>query len=85
MFKTVAQLKEFILWAKAQKVQEIHVGKVAVVFSAYAIAEAAVDEPSDFIKPRTPNEERDTSKTLVDDVPEMADNDEELLFYSSKP
>ncbi len=84
MFKTVAQLKEFILWAKSQKVQEVHVGKIVVVFSPYALAEAALDEPNMYDAPRPPTEERDTSKTLVDDLGEMPDNEEDLLFHSSK-
>lgn len=81
MFKTVDQLKEFIIWAKKQKVQEVHVGKVVILFSTLALTEDLTSEPDYEPKPTT--EERDTSKTLVDDEPEQPDNEEELLFYSS--
>lgn len=84
MFKTVAQLKEFILWAKAQKIQQISVGKTVVVFSDYALAETVSNELDRQYSPSTPTEERDTSRTLTDDEPEMADDEDALLFHSSQ-
>ncbi len=85
MFKTVEQLKEFIIWAKDQKVQEVHVGKVVVVFSALALTESLYNEPEHYDTQKPQTEERDTSKTLVDDEPEAADNEDDLLYYSSRP
>ncbi len=85
MFKTVKQLQDFILWAKAQKIREVHVGKIVVVFSEFALAEAMADSTLDDLHaPKPKTEERNTSKTILDEPGDEPDNDEELLFHSSK-
>ena len=86
MFKTVEDLKDFILWAKDQKIQEVHVGKTVVVFSALALTEDLYGS-ADYASPPSPKtstEEKDTSRTLLDEPPETAKEEEDLLFYSAR-
>ena len=85
MFKNSDELKEFILWAKREKIQQFVVGDTQIVFSTLAL----VDEP-------VPNlhmgqlavpvgtEEKDTTKTWADEKPEDPENEDELLFWSSQ-
>lgn len=83
MFSDINELKQFILWAKQQKVQELHVDKVVVVFSALALTDDLF-EPLTSSEPRKQHEEKDTSSLLLDEPGENAESDEDLLFYSSK-
>lgn len=80
LFTTVEELQEFILWAKSEKILQIKVDGVEVTFSGLAFM---ADE--DLITAGQPqvkgSEERDTSKTLVDDMDAYADED---LYYSSR-
>ena len=83
MFASIADLKEFILWAKQQKVQELHVDKVVVVFSVLALTEELY-EPSLPNEAQYKHEERDTNKLLLDEPGTDGESDDDLLFYSSK-
>ncbi len=82
MFKTTKELKEFIVWAKSQGIQQVSVGKVVVVFSPYALAESAIDGLGNAEK--TPDEHKDTSKTLIDTSKSTSSDDEDLLYYSAQ-
>lgn len=78
MFKTTQELQDFLLWCQQAKIKAVKVGDMEVQFSDLAFI--------DVIAQSVPNtqqvEERDTSKTLVDTLPE--ETDEELLFWSAK-
>lgn len=81
MFETVDSLKEFLIWAKRERISAIKVGEVEVHFSTLAFVESEPDLGSP--KPKTPSasEERDTSTTLVDE--NQDEDDKELLNWSS--
>lgn len=85
MFKTTQDLKEFILWAKDQRIEAVKVGDVEVKFSTLAFLvpdEMNLDQET--AKPAS-TEERNTSKTLVDTLTNTDEEDEELLTWSSRP
>jgi hypothetical protein len=80
MLKTTQELKDFILWAKEAKIQAFKYGQVEVQFSTFAF----IDATSEISPEAIPNEERDTSKTMVDTL-STEEEDEDLLFFSAKP
>jgi hypothetical protein len=87
MFKTSKELKEFIIWARSAGVQQLSVGKVAIVFSPVAMAEAVLDYSPFDQAAIGKTELKNTSKDLVDTLPNTeADKKEEddLLFYSAR-
>ena len=79
MIKDLQSLRELIVYAKSQGVQGFKIGDVEVSFSPFAFTDLA-NTPEEAPKA---NEERNTSKTLVDTM-EPSQEDEELLFWSSK-
>lgn len=81
MFKSTQDLQEFILWCLQNGVERVKVDNLEVQFSNIYLAEKLMAAPAT-TEPVKANEERDTSKTLVDTVPN--DADEELLFWSAK-
>lgn len=79
-FKTATQLKNFITWAKSQKIAQLQVGDVQIVFSPLAFID---DVPNEFDAPKPKTEERTTAKTLLDDLKPDDDEDENLLYHSA--
>lgn len=73
MFKTIDDLKEFLMWAKTQGIQSIKAKGVEVHFSHLAMSE-------DIIKELT-----DGSATLTDIEPKDKRDDEDALYWSSNP
>ena len=69
MFSTPSELKEFILWAKEQKVSEVHVGDVKFLLSPLAFEIT----PAEFSK----KEEFETTQ------PEKSIYEDEDLYFSS--
>jgi hypothetical protein len=58
MFKTVDELKEFVIWARSQKVKQIKVDNIEVVMSDMAFIEDLTGLPSQTLaapKAETPN------------------------------
>lgn len=88
MFKTTEDLQEFISWAKKQRIELLKVGDIEVRFSTLAFVDEATGGliPSDESASQTAKtEERNTSKTLVDTLENVAEDDDELLMWSSRP
>lgn len=79
MFKTPAELKKFIKWAKSEKISQMQVGEVQIVFSPLAFIEETANE-FEPPKPRK-TEEKNTQRTLIDDA--KSEDDEDLLYYSA--
>jgi hypothetical protein len=75
MFKTTQELQDFLLWCQQAKIKAVKVGDMEVQFSDLAFIDVISQ-----IAPQ--NEERETSKTLVDTAPD--ESDEDLLFWSAK-
>lgn len=73
---SLQELKEFILWAKAEKIQKLTIGDIALEFNSLAV-----------LPDELPNTEASTKevkeglKTYAEDVDSALD--EELLFHSS--
>ncbi|MBV6514138.1 MAG: hypothetical protein FMNOHCHN_03728 [Ignavibacteriaceae bacterium] len=72
IFQDVEQLKEFISWAKSQRVSKVRVLDVEVEFSALAF----IDEVAPM-----PNLNNATSN--IASLPDIPENEEELLYHSS--
>lgn len=72
MFKTVDDLKEFLIWAKTQGIQSIKAKGVEVHYSALSLI------PAETLKELT-----DGSATLGDLEPDNKKEDEELTYWSS--
>lgn len=72
MFTTIDQLKEFIIWAKSEKIQQVKVNNVEVTFSTLALIE---DTPiSQSLKLSPPN---------TTDAEKLKQEENDLLFHSS--
>jgi len=80
MFKTTSELRDFIVWAKLQRLKSFKAGQIEVTFSDLAFLEA-MDEPLPGVQK---TEEKNTSKTLVDTLSDADLEDEELLNWSSR-
>lgn len=80
MIKTVSELQDLIVWAKAQKLKSVEVQGIRFEFSDLAHIEGLNDlasEPArDLSKP--------ASSPRLPDGNAQANEDEELLFYSSR-
>lgn len=81
MFKTTSELRDFIVWAKAERLKSFKAGNIEVTFSDLAFLEA-MDEP---LPGMQKTEEKNTSKTLVDTLSDKDLEDDELLDWSSRP
>jgi len=76
VFKTVEELKAFILWAKSEKIARIKVGDVEAEMSNVALLPEAY---SSITQSQTqPNSESQTTTSESQD-------DEELLMWSARP
>lgn len=83
MFTSPEQLKEFILWAKAHQILQLKVADVEVIFAPHSFVHAST--PDLAIPTATSGkEEKDTGKVLVDDMQADVDDEEALLFHSSR-
>lgn len=83
MFKNSQELKDFILWCLQQRIKSVQVGETKVEFSDYAFLDLVTGGQS-LDGMAMPNEERNTSKTLVDTLQADTQEEEDLLYYSSK-
>ena len=84
MFDNSEKLKEFILWAKSQRIETVKIGEIEVRFSNLAFIDDLASLEQELTAPvSAKTEERNTSKTLVDTL--STDDDEELLTWSSRP
>lgn len=72
MIKTVTELKELLLWAKSEKIKSLKLGDMQVEFSDLGLIESVQDLSGPAQSPRLPNGNA------------QANEDEELLFYSSR-
>lgn len=73
MFKTAAELKKFILWAKAEKVEALKVGDIEIRFSPVALIDTA-DMGAPIHDLRTPEQRK------LDEEREFND----ILFHSAR-
>lgn len=82
MINDIQSLQEFILWCRDHKIKMVNIGQIKVEFSDLAYIDSVTGEilSSEGLKS---NEERDTSKTMVDTLDSTAE-DEDLLFWSTK-
>ena len=74
MFKDVEELKQFVIWARDQKIQQVKVGEVEVTFSALALLS---DE--DTRKLTIPL----SGIPAQSDLERMKKEEEDLLYHSS--
>jgi hypothetical protein len=76
VFKTVDELKEFLVWAKAQRISEVKVGETHIVFSSLAIMDTLnSDSPASLTLAEAIN--------AVQKTPEQLAKEEEDLLYAS--
>jgi len=80
VFKTTQELKDFILWAAEAKIKAFKVGNMEVQFSDIAFIDAIQEITPDSRQ----NEERNTSKTITDTLEISKEEEDDLLFWSSK-
>jgi hypothetical protein len=77
MFKDVSEVKEFIIWARSQKIQALKVGEVEVHFGAAALID------SEALMESALNPELE-APTLTDEQKKALKKEEmDLLFHSS--
>lgn len=81
MFKTVDELKEFILWAKDQKVQSVKVDNIEFTMSNYALIQDLIG----------PTSQTSSTKPRVEEVvppipdPTKPPPEDPDLFWSAIP
>lgn len=80
MLKTVAELKELILWAKAEGIKSLKVGDIEMQVSDYEFAKQIMEQEAVQVAP-SKSEAKNTEKTMIDTLNEASD--EELLYLSS--
>jgi len=78
-FKDLEELKQFLLWARSQKLEEIEINGVRARFSAYSMIPGVseITEPDPELPSYEPN-----SKTW-DQVDSSQDNEDDLLYWSA--
>lgn len=86
MFKTITELKEFIVWAKDQKLAAVDINGVAFSFSPTAgISEYINQDPFSEEVETPPIEEFDSEELKVMQEKFNSQEDDDLLFHSSTP
>ena len=81
MFKTVKELKEFILWAKREKIQALNINGVQVEFHQAALLEDVYNVQQ---TPDLSNESvLDQQEAAILAENKQLEDDESLLFHSS--
>mgnify|MGYP003636566759 CR=1 FL=1 len=89
MFKTIKELKEFIVWAKDQKLAAVDINGVAFSFSPSAgISEYINQDPFSEEVPHTPKapiEAYDSEELKIIQEKFNSEEDDELLYHSSTP
>lgn len=79
MFKTVDELKKFILWAKSNKIKKLRIKDIEVEISELDfLPDTNLTDPSNF-KEVTDFEK----KTMIDTEKLSPDEEEELMFWST--
>lgn len=78
LFKSVNELKEFIVWAKSEKIQALTVGEVSIQFSAIAMIDDEFDQPEAKESSKVWTDGSDLNKSDLED-------EEDLMYWSSSP
>lgn len=73
MFKDISELKEFILWAKQEKIQALKVDNVEIAFSAYAFLDPVAAE----LAPAP------TRPPTQAEIEALVKEEQDLLFHSA--
>lgn len=73
MFKDISELKEFILWAKQEKIQALKVDNVEIAFSAYAFLDPVAGE----LAPAP------TRPPTQAEIEALVKEEQDLLFHSA--
>lgn len=78
MFKNIDELKDFIIWAKSEKVKAVKVGEISVELSDLALTADLLDieTPKDLAMP--------PASTKLPDGNTETPEDEQLLFWSAR-
>jgi len=76
MFKTVQELQDFILWAKAEKVKRLKIGDVEVEISDYALVEDLMTIQSQTKSSTEPQKNTDPNKNQTEE--------DDLLMWSAR-
>jgi hypothetical protein len=84
VIKTTQELKDFVLWAKEAGIKSFKIADLEVCFSDLALNDATYLATEPEALPTRQTEERDTSKTIVDELINSNITDDEDLFWSSK-
>lgn len=74
-FQNIDDIKAFLEWAKAQKIQKVKVGEVEVEFSILALTDE--DQASIFTPPKTEAQELQAKL-------EEQKEDDEIVFWSAR-
>lgn len=77
MFKDVEELKNFIIWAKSQKIKRIKVKTVEVEISDYAFIE-------DLVTPQSQSTLSTDEPPTPDELEKIKAEEDELLMWSAK-
>lgn len=74
MFKNVEELRDFILWAKSEKLKRIKVGEVEVEISDYALAEDLLPSTSQTLS---------AEPQSAEELKRIKKEEEDLLMWSA--
>jgi hypothetical protein len=77
VFKDVSELKEFIIWAKSQKIQALKVGEVEVHFGAGALIDSSA------INDALLGSEEQPAPVTEEQVKALKKEELDILFHSS--
>lgn len=81
MFKTVEQLKEFIMWAKTQQIKQVKIKGVDVTFSDLALVEQ-------YEMNKSQSSVLGSVQEMIGSMPrteeQLKKEEEDLLFHSSQ-
>lgn len=80
MIKNLEELKSFILWAKGQKVKSVELAGIRIELSDHAFIEEYLNDTGTPLS----SEPLDTDKSLFDGTAEEAENEDEILYHSSR-
>lgn len=85
LFQDIEELKEFLLWAKGERIQKVEVGDVKVEFSHLAFL-GTFDDLSEAKTPTNTEPSGSTAPISNEDEPitSSEETDEELLFHSAR-
>lgn len=88
MIDSVKQLQDLLTWAKKEGIKSLQVGDIKAEFSELAIGlQLAPGEFNSDLSDKKPSKEETSksTKTLLDDAELTPEEQEDLLFHSSRP